>query len=276
MQAERVSFDRRAFLGALVAPAVLPFTRRTAQASAGAGGSCSLTPEQEEGPFYLPAEHVRSAIAEGKDGVALTVRLRLLDGASCAPIEGAAIDIWQCDAMGVYAGYSETAGMPGAPPGNGAPPPGNGGPPPGMPPGDGRLGPPHAKPANALTFLRGTQITDRDGFVRFLTIFPGFYAGRVNHIHLKVHAGHSTPAHVVTRTVHTGQLFFPEALASEISKRDPYARHRIERTTLDDDVVFTRQHGTAAIADVQRSADDPEAYVASLTVSIERALNASS
>jgi protocatechuate 3,4-dioxygenase beta subunit len=271
------SFQRRAFLGAIAAPTVLPLVRGIARAASPAGGACALTPEQEEGPFYLPAEHVRRAIAEGKPGLPLTVRLRLLDGSFCAPIAGAAIDIWQCDALGTYSGFAAGAGPPGPPPGGGPPfagPPPGGGPPPGNGPppgGDGSsLGPPPAKPTNASTYLRGTQITDRDGLVEFLTIFPGFYRGRVNHIHLKVHAGHATPAQIESRIVHTGQLFFPESLASALSKRDPYARHRIERTTLHDDDVFTNQHGSSAIADVVRSTEEPEAYVASLTVSIDR------
>jgi protocatechuate 3,4-dioxygenase beta subunit len=290
----RASFQRRTFLGAIAAPALIPFVRGIARATSPVSGTCVLTPEQEAGPFYLAAEHVRRAIAEGKPGVPLTVKLRLLDGGSCTPIEGAAIDIWQCDALGTYSGYASDAGSFGPPPGGGPPrggpppggeplpgggpppggeppPPGGGAPPDGAPPGsDGSsLGPPPAKPTNALTYLRGTQITDGDGFVEFLTIFPGFYQGRVNHIHLKVHAGHATPSHIDTRIVHTGQLFFPESLASALSKRAPYAQHRIERTSLHDDHVFTSQHGATAMADVARAPGDVESYVASLTVSID-------
>ena len=272
----RAPFHRRAFLGAIAAPVLLPFARGIASASSPRAGTCVLTPEQEAGPFYLPAEHMRGAIAEGKTGVPLAVRLRLLDATSCMPIEGAAIDIWHCDALGAYSGFASDAGPAGLPPG-GRPPQGTHGPPPGFPPGpppgnvsgNEHAGPPPATPTNALTFLRGTQITDRDGFVHFASIFPGFYPGRVNHIHLKVHAGNATREHVDARIVHTGQLFFPESLASEISKREPYARHRIERTSLQDDHVFTEQHGPAAIADVTHATRSPESFVAALTLGID-------
>jgi protocatechuate 3,4-dioxygenase beta subunit len=270
----RASFQRRTFLGAIAAPALIPLVRGIARATSPASGACVLTPEQEAGPFYLAAEHVRRTIAEGKPGVPLTVKLRLLDGTSCTPIEGAAIDIWQCDALGTYSGFASDATAFGPPPGGkppfGGPPPG-GGPPDGAPPeSDGSsLGPPPATPTNTSTYLRGTQITDPEGFVNFLTIFPGFYRGRVNHIHLKVHAGLATPAEIEKRIVHTGQLFFPESLASALSKREPYAQHRIERTSLHDDHVFTSQHGSSAMADVARVPGETESYVASLTVSID-------
>ena len=264
----RIPFNRRAFLGTVAISVLLPLAKGIARAASPGAGTCALTPEQEAGPFYLPAEHLRSAIAEGKTGVPLTVRLRMLDVTSCRPIKGAAIDIWQCDALGTYSGYASETGRPG-----GDPPPRSHGQPPDFPPGapsvNGNVGPPPATPTNALTYLRGTQITDRDGLVRFTTIFPGFYPGRVNHIHLKAHAGIATPAHGDTRIVHTGQIFFPESLASEISKREPYVQQRIERTALQDDHVFADQHGATAIANVRRSTDDRLSLIASLTLSID-------
>ena len=65
---------------------------------------CTLTPEQIEGPFYLDLARIREAISEGKPGVPLQLTLRVLDAsASCAPIPKAAVDVWQCDALGIYA-----------------------------------------------------------------------------------------------------------------------------------------------------------------------------
>ena len=66
--------------------------------------SCVLAPELTEGPFYVEDERVRRDITEGKVGVPLTLRLRVLDVATCKPIRGAAVDIWHCDALGVYSG----------------------------------------------------------------------------------------------------------------------------------------------------------------------------
>jgi protocatechuate 3,4-dioxygenase beta subunit len=69
--------------------------------------------------------------------------------------------------------------------------------------------------SSSRTFLRGIQKTDASGVAVFTTIYPGWYQGRAVHIHIKVHVGGSV--------VHTGQLFFPDALTSTVYERAPYA-----------------------------------------------------
>lgn len=64
------------------------------------------------------------------------------------------------------------------------------------------------------TFLRGIQLTDAAGIARFDTVYPGWYPGRAVHIHVKVH--------VSGRVVHTGQLFFDDALSDVVFSRRPY------------------------------------------------------
>ncbi len=70
-------------------------------------GSCTLTPEMTEGPFYLDLDQVRSDIAEGRPGVPLRVAIRVQD-TSCQPIKDAAVDIWHCDAEGEYSASGDT------------------------------------------------------------------------------------------------------------------------------------------------------------------------
>jgi protocatechuate 3,4-dioxygenase beta subunit len=111
--------------------------------------SCVLTPEQTEGPYYIDAAKVRRDIREGHPGIAMPLEATVVDASTCKPIEGAAVDIWHCDASGIYSGVD----------------------------GDTR------------TFLRGIQRTDPRGLATFLTIFPGWYQGRTTHIHVKVHLG---------------------------------------------------------------------------------------
>src|SRR5262249_59207019 len=114
----------------------------TAEAAAGnkavASGlvTCVLTPELTEGPYYIAAEKVRRDIREGHPGTLLTLRLRVLNVASCAPIKGAAVDVWHCDAAGDYSGFG--AG------------------------------------ASSRTFLRGIQKTDANGLAVFTSIYPGW------------------------------------------------------------------------------------------------------
>lgn len=113
--------------------------------------SCVLAPELTEGPFYVPDERLRRDITESRPGVALRLDLRVLNASSCKPIRNAAVDIWHCDALGVYSGA--VAGNPGT------------------------------------NFLRGVQRTNARGMATFRTIYPGWYPGRAVHIHVKVHVG---------------------------------------------------------------------------------------
>ena len=57
------------------------------------------------------------------------------------------VDVWQCDALGVYPGVGSTSGQ---------------------------------------KFLRGYQNTDASGSAKFMTIYPGWYQGRAVHIHFKI------------------------------------------------------------------------------------------
>ncbi|HEU0248393.1 MAG TPA: intradiol ring-cleavage dioxygenase [Gaiellaceae bacterium] len=156
-------------------------------AAAGAGPAgvssgavtCVLAPEQTEGPYYLDDAKVRRNITEGKAGVPLALRLTVVDASSCKPIKGAAVDIWHCDAGGVYSGTSVQA-------------------------------------TESERFLRGIQRTDANGVALFRTIYPGWYRGRTVHIHVMVHIGGNV--------VHTGQLYFSDAVTDAVYRRSPYNR----------------------------------------------------
>ena len=117
-----------------------------------AAGACTLTPEQEEGPFYVALNKVRSNIRGTRQGVPLTLRITIIDSSSCKPVKGAAVDLWHADAAGHYSDESseDTVGQ---------------------------------------TWLRGVQLTNASGLATFRTIYPGFYSGRTTHIHVKVHTG---------------------------------------------------------------------------------------
>ncbi|HEY7397016.1 MAG TPA: intradiol ring-cleavage dioxygenase [Gaiellaceae bacterium] len=69
--------------------------------------------------------------------------------------------------------------------------------------------------AGSRTFMRGIQPTDAHGLARFVTVYPGWYMGRAVHIHVKVHVGGNV--------VHTGQLFFSDAITDTVYKRAPYS-----------------------------------------------------
>ncbi len=225
--------------------AVMNFTRRSLLA-AGATAltwkpaksetpTCALAAEQEQGPYYIDEAALRPNITEGKPGVPLQLRIQLVDSKRCEPIENASVDIWHCDALGVYSGFVKN--NPDGPPGGGFGPggPRPGGPPPAM----------RSRDLDPTRFLRGVQVADRAGRVEFATLYPGWYSGRAIHIHLKVHVG----GHVS----HTGQLFFPEEITADIAKLEPYAtRLRVHRTLQTEDHIFTGQHGAGSLLNLAR------------------------
>ena len=250
----------------------------------------TVTAEQEVGPYYVADELLRRDVREGKPGLPLQLKLAILDARTCKPLQGAAIDIWHCDALGLYAGFTkmDPTGM-----GPGGPPPGfgpdHGGPPPGFDPQhpdnrpcprEGMGGPPSMHTTDQFTFLRGIQFTDDQGRVEFATVFPGFYMGRTNHIHFKVREGgkvisrEGSPegkTYMEGHTSHVGQVFFPEEFAAELMRHEPYAKHQIHRTTQVEDGIFQDQHGAASIARLRSvEASRPEGgYIAELIVAVD-------
>jgi len=256
--------------------------------------SCTLTGEQEEGPYYVADERLRQDITEGKPGVPLQLRVALVDSKTCRPLPNAALDIWHCDASGVYSGF--TAESPDGGPGGGRGPgrgrgPGPGGPPPdfdpdgfGPPPPPGAFGPGGPggpggrgrgpRQIDPTRFLRGVQLTNKDGLAQFTTVYPGWYSGRAIHIHLKAHLGETADPYSTGNVAHTGQLFFPEDLTERIAKLEPYSKRLgIHRTTQAEDHVFTEQHGSGVMLAMERigKRSDAEGFVATITLAVDPA-----
>jgi protocatechuate 3,4-dioxygenase beta subunit len=184
----------------------------SAAAEALAVSACTLTPEQEEGPFYVALERIRSNIVGGRTGVPLTLRITIVDASTCKPLKGAAVDIWQADATGHYSDKSQ----------------------------EGTVG---------QTWLRGVQLTNAAGLATFKTIYPGFYSGRAPHIHAKVHVGgtHSTSKYSGGHVSHNGQIFFPEALSTKVYRTSAYLKDTNTRTYRKGDRVYTGQHGSSSV-----------------------------
>jgi protocatechuate 3,4-dioxygenase beta subunit len=108
------------------------------------------------------------------------------------------------------------------------------------------------------TFLRGLQRTNAHGLATFETIYPGWYQGRATHIHVKVHLGGNV--------VHTGQLFFADALNSAVYKRAPYNTRGSGAMRNADDAIF-RNGGSRSMLHVRKSGNG---YVASIVMGVSR------
>jgi protocatechuate 3,4-dioxygenase beta subunit len=137
-----------------------------------------ITPPVPEGPFYKNEKLNRIDITEHKKGVPIDYLIKVEDK-DCKPIEGAIVDIWQCDTEGIYSDF---------------------------------------KQENTLneTWLRGYQITGRDGMCRFKSIFPGWYTGRVTHVHAKVY--------LKNKNVLTTNFFFTKDIENQVYKNPLYPK----------------------------------------------------
>jgi protocatechuate 3,4-dioxygenase beta subunit len=182
--------------------------------------TCVLMPEQTEGPYYIDGEKLRRNITEGRPGTRLELRATVVNASTCKPIKNAVVDIWHCDAGGVYSGFG--AG------------------------------------SSNRTFMRGLQRTNAKGLAVFRTVYPGWYQGRTVHIHVKVHLGGNV--------LHTGQLYFPDAVTDAVYRKAPYNRRPSRSTRNVDDAIY-RNGGMRSQVKVRKNASG--LYVATITMGVQ-------
>ncbi|MFH8465006.1 intradiol ring-cleavage dioxygenase [Streptomyces sp. NPDC017991] len=224
----------------------------TASASASSGsGTCVLMSSVTEGPYYLDGALVRKDITEGKSGVPLTLRITVRDTTeSCAPVAGAAVEIWHCDAWGYYSGYTT------ANPGGSAPAESEDG-----------------STADDKTYLRSYQIAGANGVVKFRTIVPGWYTPRTCHIHVKVHTGGEKEdgTYEGGKVNYTGQLFFDDDIAEQIFELEPYSEHSGTWTKLDDDMVYDGGGASSGLLTLEpvHKKDPSKGYKGSITLGVD-------
>jgi protocatechuate 3,4-dioxygenase beta subunit len=168
---------------------------RELTAGAGPGTTCTARPELTEGPYYVDTRLNRSEIvtdaASGaaRAGIPLVLAFNVsrINANRCTPLANTLVDVWHCDALGLYSGVND----------------------------------PQFGSTAGQTWLRGYQLTDANGRASFTTIFPGWYPGRAAHIHFTVRSAPAAGA-----SYHfTSQLFFNEGLLAQVySTRAPYSQ----------------------------------------------------
>lgn len=183
-------------------------TVQAASVTGGAGsGSCVARPASTEGPYFVDEKLNRSDIrsdpsnGEIKPGVPLEVTFNVsrLAGNACAPVAGLMVDLWHCDHVGVYSDVSDPNFV-----------------------------------TKGKRFLRGYQITDAGGVATFTTIYPGWYSGRPAHLHFKIRSASTSG----TGFDFTSQLYFDDAVTTEVYAQPPYAAKGPPDTRNADDRLY--------------------------------------
>ena len=153
--------------------------------------SCVVRPALTEGPYFVDEKLDRSDIrAEPSTNVArpgtllaLTFNVARVGGSGCSALPGAQVDVWHCDAAGVYSDAVDPSVN-----------------------------------TKGQKFLRGYQVTDANGQAKFTTVYPGWYPGRAVHVHFKIR----TTAASGAVSDFTSQLFFDETVTDEVYAQAPY------------------------------------------------------
>jgi len=108
--------------------------------------------------------------------------------------------------------------------------------------------------------MRGIQPTNAQGLASFITVYPGWYTGRAVHIHVKVHVGGNV--------VHTGQLFFSDAITDTVYKGTPYSSRPNRDTRNAQDSIFVNG-GKRSLLGLKRNPSSP-GWVGSITMGVHR------
>ena len=169
--------------------------------------ACVVTPEQTEGPYFVDEKLMRSDIRfDPTDGsiqegqlLTLTINVFKTGNNACKPIKDAIVDIWHCNADGVYSDVKD-----------------------------------RNFDTRGRKFLRGYRLTDEQGAVKFFTIYPGWYDGRAVHIHFKIRIADAAGKN----HEFTSQLYFDDKLNDEVFAQAPYAGKSVRRINNNNDRIY--------------------------------------
>ncbi|MBZ0299090.1 MAG: intradiol ring-cleavage dioxygenase [Anaerolineae bacterium] len=186
--------------------------------------ACVVRPALTEGPYFVDEMLNRSDIriepSDGsiQEGAPLHLIFKVSDVSQnrCAPLAGAQVDVWHCDAQGRYSEVDD----------------------PGF-------------DTSGQTWLRGYQVTDESGTAEFMTIYPGWYSGRTVHIHFKIRTDPESEAGYEF----TSQLFFPEDVTDLVHAQPPYASKGYRNTLNASDSIFRGSDGLLTLDVVEVEAD---------------------
>ncbi|UYB35789.1 intradiol ring-cleavage dioxygenase [Arthrobacter koreensis] len=177
---------------------------------------------------------IRSSFGESSgtaEGIPLDLELKVTDLANGgAPFAGVAVYVWHCTREGLYSMYSEGV--------------------------------------EDQNYLRGVQIADGDGAVRFTSIFPACYSGRWPHIHFEVYPDEASITDSAN-AIATSQMALPEDACNAVYATSGYEAsvQNLSGVTLEGDNVFGDDGGASQLGTVTGSVG--QGYSATLAVPVD-------
>ena len=191
----------------------------TTPAAATSAAALQVIPEETAGPFPGDGSNginvlkdsgiVRSDIRASfgsstkvATGVPTTIKLTMVNASGGAPLPGAAVYIWHCDASGLYSLYSQGA--------------------------------------TDQNYLRGLQEADANGVVTFTSVYPACYAGRWPHIHFEVYPTLADATSASNRLATSQLALTKEASAAVYAGAGyPNSTQNLGQVSLATDMVFS-------------------------------------
>jgi len=177
---------------------------------------------------------IRSSFGDASgtaEGVPMTLELVIKDLANDgAAFAGVAVYVWQCDRDGGYSLYSDKI--------------------------------------TEENYLRGVQIADDQGAVKFTSIFPACYTGRWPHIHFEVYPDQASITDS-TKAIATSQVALPKDVCDQVYASDGYSSSvaTLAQVSLADDNVFGDDDGASQLGTV--TGDVTSGYAVTLTVGVD-------
>ena len=171
--------------------------------------SCAPTTRLTQGPYLVPNSERRSDIRENAQGVPIKLELTVVNDLWCTPLSDFIVEIWHCDANGLYSGVDNIVFNP-----------------------DTLRVTDQAVNMKDKTFLRGHQMTDEQGKVEFITIYPGWYMPRLSHIHVRL------MLRDVEWTSLDTQLYLPADIERAVYQKAPYAARGPNPIVVERDIVM--------------------------------------
>ncbi|GAA0251695.1 intradiol ring-cleavage dioxygenase [Cryptosporangium japonicum] len=223
-------------------------TTASASTSASAGTSTGEIPDETAGPYPgdgsngpnvlaqsgIVRSDIRSSFGTASgtaEGVPMTLELTVTDLADGGkPFANVAVYVWHCDREGRYSLYSDGV--------------------------------------TSENYLRGVQIADASGVVRFTSVFPACYTGRWPHVHFEVYPDQASITDA-GNAIATSQVALPKATCDAVYATSGYESSvsTLSQVSLTDDNVFGDDGGASQLGTV--TGDVAGGFAVSLTVPVD-------